>query len=73
MMSNINVSVRFSVSQLENLVKLFDNHFVEALRSGEEAKNMDYVCDMCEVYNKLKKSYTKATEPSSEDESAEDE
>lgn len=72
MMSNINVSIRFSVSQLENLVKLFDNHFVEALRSGEDAKDMEYVCDMCEVYNKLKKSYTKSTEPSSADEPTDD-
>ena len=56
----MNVSVRLTATQLDKLIELFDEHFVDAVRTGESAKDMAYVCEMVDVYNKLKKTQTKA-------------
>ncbi len=60
-MDVINVSVRMTLPQLESLIKLFDDHFVGAVRAGENAKDMAYICEMVDIYNKLKKAQQKAT------------
>lgn len=62
----MNISVRLTTTQLDNLISLFDEHFVNAIRSGEKAQDMTYVCDMVEIYNRLKKAQAKAATSSEE-------
>lgn len=66
-----NVSVRLTVAQLDKLVELFDEHFVDAVRTGENAKDMAYICEMVDVYNRLKKTQAKAA--ASDTDASEDE
>lgn len=59
----INVSVRLTDKQLGHLINLLDKHFVEAIKNSEEELDMEYVCEMADVYNKFKKVQAKAAEP----------
>jgi hypothetical protein len=56
----MNVSVRMTSEQLDSLIKLFDDHFVGAIRSNETVQDMAYICEMADLYNRLKKAQNKA-------------
>lgn len=46
--------ISITKSQAENLLEFIDIYFINSMRDDEEVDNMSYLCDMCDVYKKLK-------------------
>lgn len=46
--------ITLTKTQAENLLEFIDIYFINSIRDDEEVDNMDYLCDMCDVYKKLK-------------------
>lgn len=45
--------IELSKSQVENLMDFLDAWFIYSIREDDAIDNIDYVCDMCEIYKKL--------------------
>lgn len=41
-------------SQIDNLIEFFELEFIGMVRKDDCIDNMDYVCDMCDIYKGLK-------------------
>lgn len=41
-------------SQIDNLIEFFELEFIGMVRKDNCIDNMDYVCDMCDIYKGLK-------------------
>lgn len=41
-------------SQIDNLIDFFELEFIGMVRKDDCIDNMDYVCDMCDIYKGLK-------------------
>lgn len=48
-------TIILSKSQIENLIDFFDFHFIDSIRKDDDVDNMEYICDMCYIYQSLKK------------------
>ena len=46
--------IELSASQVNNLIKFFEFSFIDLIRDDREIDNIEYLCDMCEIYTKLK-------------------
>lgn len=53
-MGKDNINLRLSESQVSNLLEFFEICFIQSLREDDSIDNMDYVCDMCDIYKQLK-------------------
>lgn len=47
-------AITLTKSQAENLLEFIDIYFINSIRDDEEVDNMGYLCNMCDVYKKLK-------------------
>ena len=50
----MNIKLTLTPDQAENLADFIDIHFLSEIRENEDIDNLEYVCDMCEIYRKLK-------------------
>lgn len=46
--------ITLTKTQTENLLEFIDIYFINSIRDDEEVDNMNYLCDMCDIYKKLK-------------------
>lgn len=46
--------ITLTKTQAENLLEFIDIYFINSIRDDEEVDNMSYLCDMCDIYKKLK-------------------
>ena len=47
-------AITLTKSQAENLLEFIDIYFINSIRGDEEVDDMNYLCDMCDIYKKLK-------------------
>ena len=52
-MPNYNTTISFDITkgQIESLIK-----FIDLIRNDEDIDNMDYICNMCDIYRNLTKA-----------------
>ena len=50
------INLGLSESQVSNLLEFFDMFFIQSIREDDSIDNMDYVCDMCDIYKQLKRA-----------------
>ena len=48
------MKLELTKSQVENLLVFFEMDFIESIRNHTDIDNMEYLCDMCDIYCKLK-------------------
>ena len=60
-MTDKNISVSLTKSQVENLIEFFELCFIDQIRNDTEIDNMDYMVDMINVYAKLKEANKEST------------
>lgn len=53
---NKEYTIILSESQINNLIEFFDFQFIDSIRNDSEVDNMSYLCDMCDIYQSLKKT-----------------
>ncbi len=53
-MPNETYNLVLTKSQIDNLVEFYQFNFIESIRNDEEIDNIEYICDMCDVYRKLR-------------------
>jgi hypothetical protein len=53
--------------QIENLIEFFELEFIDSIRHDDSVDNMEYLCDMCDVYKKLKEALKNETITPSKD------
>lgn len=41
-------------SQIDNLIDFLEFDFIPMIQKCDDIDNMEYLCDMCDVYKKLK-------------------
>lgn len=41
-------------SQIDNLIDFFEMEFIPMIQRDDDIDNIIYICDMCDVYKKLK-------------------
>lgn len=56
------ILILLTQSQAENLMEFFKVAFIPMVRDTPEIDNLDYLADMCEVYNQVKWQYESAKE-----------
>lgn len=49
-----NVTISLTKTQIDNLIEFFDICFIDSIRNDGDLDNMDYLCNMMDIYNKLK-------------------
>ena len=54
-MQNETYKIYLTKSQVEILIEFFEINFIDDIRNDEGIDNIDYICDMCNVYQELKK------------------
>lgn len=47
--------IKLTQSQVENLIEFFELNFIDSIRQDVDIDNMGYLCDMCNLYQNLKK------------------
>lgn len=53
-MANEKYNIVLTKSQVKNLIEFFQFNFIESVRSDEDIDNIEYLCDMCNLYQTLK-------------------
>jgi hypothetical protein len=53
-MANETYDIVLTESQVKNLIEFFQFNFIESVRSDEDIDNIEYLCDMCNLYQTLK-------------------
>lgn len=53
-MANETYKVELTKSQVKNLIEFFQFNFIESVRRDEDIDNIEYLCDMCNLYQTLK-------------------
>ena len=48
------VKVDLTESQAENLAEFIELEFIHSIRNDRELDNIEYICDICDVYRKLR-------------------
>ena len=49
-------SVELTESELISLLEFIELEFIDSIRDNEETDNMEYLCNMCRVYEKAKEA-----------------
>ena len=47
-------TINLTRSQVKNLIEFLEVNLIPSIREDLEIDNINYVCDMCDVYKKLK-------------------
>ena len=57
-MPNYNATISFDISkgQIESLIEFIDLNFLPSIRNDEDIDNMDYICNICDIYRNLTKA-----------------
>lgn len=53
-MAESTIQLTLTNSEAGNLMEYIKYYFIDSIREDEEVDNIDYVCDICKVYSKLK-------------------
>ena len=53
-MPNETYNIVLTKSQVNNLLEFFEINFIDSIRNDEEIDNIEYLCNMCDIYKKLK-------------------
>ena len=53
-MANETYNIVLTKSQVKNLIEFFQFNFIESVRRDEDIDNIEYLCDMCNLYQALK-------------------
>ena len=55
---NYNTTISFNITkgQIESLIEFIDLNFLPSIRNDEDIDNMDYICNMCDIYRNLTKA-----------------
>lgn len=48
------MKIELTRSQVDNLIEFFEFEFIDSVRDNSDVDNMEYLVDMCEIYQKLK-------------------
>ena len=53
-----NVTIPFDITkgQIESLIEFIDLNFLPSIRTDEDIDNMDYICNICDIYRNLTKA-----------------
>ena len=54
--NNATISFEITKGQIESLIDFIDLHFIPSIRNNEYIDNMDYICNMCDIYRNLIKT-----------------
>ena len=57
-MPNYNATISFEITkgQIESLIDFIDLHFIPSIRNHVDVDNMDYICNICDIYRNLIKA-----------------
>ena len=57
-MPNYNTTISFDITkgQIASLIDFIDLHFIPSIRNDEDIDNMDYICNICDIYRNLTKA-----------------
>ena len=55
---NYNTTISFDITkgQIESLIEFIDLNFLPSIRNDEDIDNMDYICNICDIYRNLTKA-----------------
>ena len=55
---NYNTTISFNITkgQIESLIEFIDLNFLTSIRNNEDIDNMDYICNICDIYRNLTKA-----------------
>lgn len=48
------IEIKLSLTEVENLIDFFEMNLIENIREDTDIDNIEWLCDMCAVYKKLK-------------------
>ena len=48
--------VHITKGQIESLIEFIDLNFIPSIRNDENIDNMDYICNICDIYRNLIKA-----------------
>ena len=56
-MPNYNATISFEITkgQIGSLIEFIDLNFISSIRNDEDIDNMDYICNICDIYRNLTK------------------
>ena len=54
--NNATISFEISKGQIESLIEFIDLNFLPPIRNDEDIDNMDYICNICDIYRNLTKA-----------------
>lgn len=49
-------NIEITPDQATSLLDFIEFSFIDSIRNDTDCDNMDYVCNICEIYKKLKES-----------------
>ena len=57
-MPNYNTTISFNITkgQIESLIEFIDLNFFPSIRNDVDIDNMDYICNICDIYRNLTKA-----------------
>ena len=57
-MPNYNTTISFDITkgQIASLIEFIDLNFISSIRNDEDVDNMDYICNICDIYKNLTKA-----------------
>lgn len=48
------MNLELTKTQVENLIEFFEIDFIDSIRNDTDIDSMGYICNMCDIYQKLK-------------------
>ena len=54
--NNTTISFEITKGQIESLIEFIDLNFLTSIRNNEDIDNMDYICNICDIYRNLTKA-----------------
>ena len=54
--NNVTISFDITKGQIESLIEFIDLNFLPSIRTDEDIDNMDYICNICDIYRNLTKA-----------------
>lgn len=54
--NNTTISFDITKEQIESLIDFINLHFIPSIRNDVNIDNMDYICNICDIYRNLTKA-----------------
>lgn len=54
--NNTTISFEITKGQIGSLIEFIDLNFIPSIRNDEDIDNMDYICNICDIYRNLTKA-----------------